>query len=138
MWERYNWFNQKGEKERLMSEVFKNAQVMVEDLKNVNFRYGSGLEQGIKKEFYWTEFLPKEEENKKLLTKQDVLEALGIGPNPRIEEAKKDRNMPNGDIVGIWPTSVPDLSYILIKSAGSTTEEDYFQIEENLPPLTNR
>lgn len=120
-----------------MSEVLENAKILVETLKKNNFQYGSGLEQGTKREFYWSELLPKKEEYKKLLTKEDVLEALGIGPNPRIEDAQKGGNMANGDIVGIWPTFVPSLNYVRVRNTKSTMEDDYFEIEET-PSKENR
>lgn len=139
--EKLDWFNWGREKNKLMSEALENAGQAVENLRGSNFRYKDlNGEIGIKKEFNWSEFAPKGKDGKSLLSKIEVLEALGIGPNPKIEEAPQREDTSGRELRGIWPTLVPGLNYIRIRNldvAGYMEEEnDYFQIGETQSPVT--
>ena len=133
MKEGLNWFGQNREKQKLMSEVVEIASNAVDSLRGSNFTYiDPHGDMRIKKEFTWTEFTPKGQANKKLLERGDVLEALGIGPAPKIEDAPKgrDKGLPNHEIKGIWPTVIPGLYYVRVRSLDTMLEDDYFSIDE--------
>ena len=131
MSERFNWFNKGREKQKLMSQVLERASDAVEDLKERNFMYRDSEDQmRMKKEFDWSEFVSKEDIDAKRLDKADVLEALGMGPNPRIEDAPRGKELPGQEVRGIWPTFVPDLYYVRVRNLRTTLEDDYFLIEE--------
>lgn len=120
-----------------MSEALENAGQAVENLRNSNFRYtDSRGEVRIKKEFAWSEFSPNGKDGKPLLKKSEVLEALGMGPNPMIEEAPQYGDTSERELKGIWPTLVPGLNYTRVRSLDTNDENDYFQIDETQNPVT--
>jgi|SRR3989338_2073871 len=130
MSERFSWFNKDRRKQNLMSEVLEIAGQAIERLSLNNFEYtDSSGEVRIKKEFGWLEFVPKDNNNKNLLEKTEVLEALGIGPDAVIKEASDRQHIKEREVRGIWPTLVPGLNYIKIRNLITNLEDDYFQID---------
>lgn len=129
--ERLNQSEQSREKQKLMSEALAMAETAVEKLSSNNFKYvdPAGVER-IKQYFTWTEFTPKDENNKKLLDKKDVLDALGVDTEDKMQGNYYSRNGEDGSLEEIWPTLVPKLNYKRIQPKDlHSDEQDYFVIE---------
>lgn len=119
------WYGELSrDKQKLMLEVAQKAREMVEDLKARNFQNGEGINLRIKREFNWSEFAPRGSDGKILLTKTEILSALGIDFRNR----DKDRSEGSG---WSWPTNVPDLIYFFEEAIGPDSY-DYFKIVEGL------
>lgn len=131
MSEQLDWSQQSREKQKLMSEALGIARDAVDKLSNNNFKYvdPTGVER-IKQYFTWSEFAPKDTDNKKLLDKKDVLSALGVDTEDKMQGNYYSRNGEDGALEEIWPTLIPNLHYKHTRSSDSHfDEQDYFVIE---------
>ena len=131
MSEQLDWSQQSREKQKLMSEALEIARTAVEKLTANQFSYvdREGVER-IKQHFTWTEFTPKDQDNKKLLDKKDVLDALGVNIEDKMQDGYQSKQREDGALEEIWPTLVPKLNYKRIKPKDSRSDEqDYFIIE---------
>lgn len=131
MTEQLDWSQESREKQKLMSEALAMAETAVEKLSGNNFKYvdPAGVER-IKQYFAWTEFAPKDQNNKKLLDKKDVLSALGVDIEDKMQGNYYSRNGEDGALEEIWLTFVPKLNYRRIQPKDSRSDEqDYFVIE---------
>lgn len=129
--EKLNQSEQSREKQKLMSEALGMARDAVDKLSDNNFTYidSEGVKR-IKRHFTWTEFAPKDTNNKKLLDKNDVLGALGVDTEDKMQGNYYSRNGEDGALEEIWPTLVPKLNYKRIQSKDSRSDgQDYFVIE---------
>ncbi len=122
---------QSREKQKLMSEVLGIAKDAVDKLSNNNFTYVDlDGEKRIKRHFTWNEFTPKDQDNKKLLDKKDVLDALGINIEDKVQDGYQSKQREDGALEEIWPTLIPNLHYKRVRSGNSRLDEqDYFVIE---------
>lgn len=129
--EKFDWFRWGRDKQKLMSEVIENARLSLDRYRASNFRYKdlAGQER-IKKEFNWSEFVPTDQNGKSLLKSSEVLEALGVSQDLKVEDMPKGKTMANGDNVGKMPTTVPGLNYVYVQSPTSTFGYGYFQAED--------
>ncbi len=132
--EKFPWFGKDRDRQKLMSQVSEIATEEVDNLRSSNFTRidGEGVMR-IKKEFTWTEFVPKKN-NLPQLSKSEVLEALGVDPNVKIEDAPERDDLEDRELKGIWSTTIPGLKYIQTKDIATQTTDGYFQVQEIRKP----
>ena len=128
------WFDKSREKQKLMSEAVEIARTLIETLKKTNFEVGRDIQRVTKKAFTPFEFSPKNEDEKKpLLTENEIVEALGVDPDAKFEDAPLKTDFEGGVTKqGLWPTIVPDLYYVTADNEYHMGGYGYFIIIENL------
>ena len=128
------WFDKSREKQKLMSEAVEIARILIKPRKKTIFEVGRDIRRATKKAFTPFEFSPKSEDGKKsLLTENEVVEALGVDPDSKFEDAPFKTDYGGGVAKkGFWPTIIPDLYYVKANNEHDMGGYGYFIIIENL------